>query len=127
AHEVDWNPVRGDSFLSASWDDSLKFRALFRELSYCSLRRARSPRHADVFASASNDLARLHPPPPCPRPRESPLRLEQSTPSTALIVRYDSRSESTRVCWSRNEFDMSGHTDGPQSDASSCLLDFHFL
>ncbi|RZS11746.1 hypothetical protein BHM03_00043110, partial [Ensete ventricosum] len=40
AHEVDWNPVRGDSFLSASWDDSLKFRALFRELSYCSLRRA---------------------------------------------------------------------------------------
>ncbi|KAK8970278.1 Peroxisome biogenesis protein 7 [Platanthera guangdongensis] len=62
-HAVDWNPVRRDSFLSASWDDSLKLWTLdrpasirtFREHSYCVYSAAWSPRHADVFASASGD------------------------------------------------------------------------
>ncbi|CAL9190974.1 unnamed protein product, partial [Musa hybrid cultivar] len=63
AHSVDWNPVRRDSFLSASWDDSLKLWTLdrpaslrtFREHSYCVYSVSWSPRHADVFASASGD------------------------------------------------------------------------
>ncbi|XP_031494441.1 peroxisome biogenesis protein 7 [Nymphaea colorata] len=62
-HAVDWNPVRKDSFLSASWDDSLKLWTLDRPLSlrtlrghsYCVYSVAWSPRHADVLASASGD------------------------------------------------------------------------
>ncbi|KAJ3686334.1 hypothetical protein LUZ61_015498 [Rhynchospora tenuis] len=63
AQSVDWNPVRRDSFLSGSWDDTIKLWTIdrptsvrtFREHSYCVYAAIWCPRHADVFASASGD------------------------------------------------------------------------
>ncbi|PPD77511.1 hypothetical protein GOBAR_DD25575 [Gossypium barbadense] len=62
-HGLDYNPTRRDSFLSASWDDSVKLWTLdrpaslrtFREHAYCVYSVAWNPKHADVFASASGD------------------------------------------------------------------------
>lgn len=62
-HSVDYNPTRRDSFLSASWDDSVKLWTVdrpasirtFKEHAYCVYSAAWNPRHADVFASASGD------------------------------------------------------------------------
>ncbi|RWR89234.1 WD40 repeat [Cinnamomum micranthum f. kanehirae] len=62
-HSVDWNPVRRDSFLSASWDDTVKLWTVdrpaslrtFKEHAYCVYAAIWNPRHADVFASASGD------------------------------------------------------------------------
>lgn len=55
--------MRRDSFLSASWDDSVKLWTLdrptsvrtFLEHSYCVYAAMWCPRHADVFASCSGD------------------------------------------------------------------------
>jgi peroxin-7 len=66
AHEVasvDWNVVRKDSFLSSSWDDTIRLWTLdvphsirtFAEHSYCVYNATWNPRHADIFASASGD------------------------------------------------------------------------
>ncbi|KAK3007217.1 hypothetical protein RJ639_017503 [Escallonia herrerae] len=63
AHSVDHNPLRRDSFLSSSWDDSIKLWTAdrpaslrtFREHAYCVYSAVWSPRHADIFASASGD------------------------------------------------------------------------
>ncbi|CAI5475013.1 unnamed protein product [Closterium sp. Yama58-4] len=60
---VDWNVVRRDSFLSSSWDDTIKLWALesgqslrtFREHTYCVYSAVWNPAHPDVFASASGD------------------------------------------------------------------------
>ncbi|KAK6150009.1 hypothetical protein DH2020_017534 [Rehmannia glutinosa] len=60
-HGVDFNSVRKDSFLSASWDDTVKLWTVdrpasvrtFKEHAYCVYSAAWNPRHADVFASAS--------------------------------------------------------------------------
>lgn len=60
---VDYNPVRRDSFISSSWDDSIKLWTLdrptsirsFQEHAYCVYAAVWNPRHADVFASASGD------------------------------------------------------------------------
>ena len=60
---VDYNPVRRDSFISSSWDDSVKLWTLdrptsvrtFHEHAYCVYSAVWNPRHADVFASASGD------------------------------------------------------------------------
>ncbi|KAF3957996.1 hypothetical protein CMV_017043 [Castanea mollissima] len=60
---VDYNPVRRDSFVSSSWDDSIKLWTLdrptsirsFQEHAYCVYAAVWNPRHADVFASASGD------------------------------------------------------------------------
>jgi peroxin-7 len=60
---VDWNCVRKDSFLSASWDNTIKLftpqapRSLmtFAEHTYCVYQAVWSPRRANVFASASGD------------------------------------------------------------------------
>ncbi|KAK4399233.1 Peroxisome biogenesis protein 7 [Sesamum angolense] len=62
-HGVDFNTVRKDSFLSASWDDTVKLWTVdrpasvrtFKEHAYCVYSAAWNPRHADVFASASGD------------------------------------------------------------------------
>uniref|UniRef100_A0A453G0W3 Peroxin-7 n=2 Tax=Aegilops tauschii subsp. strangulata TaxID=200361 RepID=A0A453G0W3_AEGTS len=62
-HGIDWNPVRRDAFLSASWDDTLKLWSpdrpasvrTFRGHEYCVYAAAWSARHPDVFASASGD------------------------------------------------------------------------
>ncbi|KAK9031180.1 hypothetical protein V6N11_032567 [Hibiscus sabdariffa] len=62
-HGLDYNPTRRDSFLSASWDDSVKLWTLdrpaslrtFREHAYCVYSVSWNPKHADVFASASGD------------------------------------------------------------------------
>ncbi|OWM72956.1 hypothetical protein CDL15_Pgr001070 [Punica granatum] len=62
-HSVDYNPTRRDSFLTASWDDSVKLWTVdrpasirtFKEHAYCVYAAAWNPRHADVFASASGD------------------------------------------------------------------------
>lgn len=62
-HGVDFNSVRKDSFLSASWDDTVKLWTVdrpasvrtFKEHAYCVYSAAWNPRHADVFASASGD------------------------------------------------------------------------
>lgn len=62
-HGVDFNIVRKDSFLSASWDDTVKLWTVdrpasvrtFKEHAYCVYSVAWNPRHADVFASASGD------------------------------------------------------------------------
>ncbi|KAF0933379.1 hypothetical protein E2562_018000 [Oryza meyeriana var. granulata] len=62
-HGIDWNPVRRDAFLSASWDDTLKLWSpdrpasvrTFRGHDYCVYAAAWSARHPDVFASASGD------------------------------------------------------------------------
>ncbi|KAK1273504.1 Peroxisome biogenesis protein 7 [Acorus gramineus] len=62
-HSVDWNPTRRDSFITASWDDSIKLWSpdrpssvrTFHEHSYCVYSANWSPRHPDVFASASGD------------------------------------------------------------------------
>ncbi|GKU94395.1 hypothetical protein SLEP1_g7896 [Rubroshorea leprosula] len=64
-HGLDYNPTRRDSFLSASWDDSVKLWTLdrptsirtFREHAYCVYSVAWNPKHADVFASASGDCS----------------------------------------------------------------------
>lgn len=63
AQSVDYNPVRRDSFLSSSWDDSVKLWTVdrpaslrtFSEHAYCVYAAVWNPRHADVFASASGD------------------------------------------------------------------------
>lgn len=60
---VDYNTVRKDSFLSASWDDTVKLWTVdrnasvrtFNEHAYCVYSAAWNPRHADIFASASGD------------------------------------------------------------------------
>ena len=62
-HSLDFNPVRRDSFLSSSWDDTIKLWTLdrptsvrtFKEHAYCVYSSVWNPRHADVFASASGD------------------------------------------------------------------------
>ncbi|KAF5728726.1 peroxisome biogenesis protein 7 [Tripterygium wilfordii] len=62
-HSVDYNPTRRDSFLTASWDDTIKLWTVdrptsvrtFKEHAYCVYSAAWNPRHADVFASASGD------------------------------------------------------------------------
>lgn len=62
-HSVDWNTTRRDSFLSSSWDDTIKLWTLdrpasvrtFKEHVYCVYSAAWNPRHSDVFASASGD------------------------------------------------------------------------
>ncbi|KAK7332043.1 hypothetical protein VNO80_28790 [Phaseolus coccineus] len=62
-HSADYNPVRRDSFLSSSWDDTVKLWTLdrptsvrtFKEHAYCVYSAVWNPRHADVFASASGD------------------------------------------------------------------------
>lgn len=62
-HSVDWNPTRRDSFISGSWDDTIKLWTVdrptsvrtFKEHAYCVYSAAWNPRHADVFASASGD------------------------------------------------------------------------
>lgn len=62
---VEWNTVRKDSFLSASWDDSIKLWTLetpqslrtFGEHTYCVYSAVWNPAHADVFASASGDCS----------------------------------------------------------------------
>ncbi|KAE9591343.1 putative transcription factor WD40-like family [Lupinus albus] len=62
-HSVDYNPVRRDSFISSSWDDTVKLWTLdrptsvrtFKEHAYCVYSAVWNPRHADVFASASGD------------------------------------------------------------------------
>lgn len=62
-HSVDYNVVRKDSFLSSSWDDTVKLWTVdrpasvrtFKEHAYCVYSAAWNPRHADVFASASGD------------------------------------------------------------------------
>ncbi|KAJ4976403.1 hypothetical protein NE237_001509 [Protea cynaroides] len=60
---VDWNPVRRDSFLTSSWDDTIKLWTVdrpasvrtFKEHAYCVYSSVWNPRHGDVFASASGD------------------------------------------------------------------------
>lgn len=60
---MDYNVVRKDSFLSSSWDDTVKLWTVdrpasvrtFKEHAYCVYSAAWNPRHADVFASASGD------------------------------------------------------------------------
>ncbi|GAB4827202.1 peroxisomal targeting signal 2 receptor [Ancistrocladus abbreviatus] len=62
-HSSDWNPTRRDSFLSSSWDDTVKLWTTdrpasvrtFKEHAYCVYSAVWNPRHADVFASASGD------------------------------------------------------------------------
>ncbi|GAB2301211.1 peroxisomal targeting signal 2 receptor [Dionaea muscipula] len=62
-HSADWNPSRRDSFLSSSWDDTVKLWTTdrpaslrtFSEHSYCVYSASWNPRHPDVFASASGD------------------------------------------------------------------------
>lgn len=62
-YSVDWNCVRRDSFISGSWDDTVRLWTLevphslrtFAEHSYCVYSAVWNPRHADVFASASGD------------------------------------------------------------------------
>lgn len=62
-HSVDYNVVRKDSFLSSSWDDTIKLWTVdrpaslrtFKEHAYCVYSASWNPRHADVFASASGD------------------------------------------------------------------------
>eukprot|EP00897_Mesotaenium_endlicherianum_P010692 jgi/Mesen1/9651/ME000671S09013 len=74
-YSVEWNGVRKDSFLSASWDDTIKARPpapvslgcplwtldaprslrTFGEHSYCIYSAVWNPAHADIFASASGD------------------------------------------------------------------------
>lgn len=66
AHEVaslSWNQVRHDSFLSASWDDTVKLWTLdrpaplaeYRGHTYCVYQVAWNPQSADVFLTASGD------------------------------------------------------------------------
>ncbi|KAL1212821.1 Peroxisome biogenesis protein 7 [Cardamine amara subsp. amara] len=62
-HSVDYNPTRRDSFLTASWDDTVKLWAFdrpasirtFKEHAYCVYQAVWNPKHGDVFASASGD------------------------------------------------------------------------
>ncbi|KAG5385161.1 hypothetical protein IGI04_036631 [Brassica rapa subsp. trilocularis] len=62
-HSVDYNPTRRDSFLTASWDDTVKLWAMdrpasirtFKEHAYCVYQAVWNPKHGDVFASASGD------------------------------------------------------------------------
>ncbi|KAF3631717.1 Peroxisome biogenesis protein 7 [Capsicum annuum] len=62
-HSVDYNTVRKDSLLSASWDDTVKLWTVdrnasvrtFKEHTYCVYSAAWNLRHADIFASASRD------------------------------------------------------------------------
>ncbi|KAK9696841.1 hypothetical protein RND81_08G000400 [Saponaria officinalis] len=67
AHSVDYNPVRRDSFISSSWDDTVKLWTVdrlvsvrtFKEHAYCVYHSCWNPRHADVFTSASGDCTNL--------------------------------------------------------------------
>jgi len=60
---VDYNPTRRDSFLTSSWDDTVKLWAMdrpasvrtFKEHAYCVYQAVWNPKHGDVFASASGD------------------------------------------------------------------------
>ncbi|KAL5575227.1 hypothetical protein UlMin_016926 [Ulmus minor] len=60
---ADYNPVRRDSFITSSWDDTIKLWTLdrptsvrtFKEHAYCVYSAVWNPRHGDVFASASGD------------------------------------------------------------------------
>ncbi|XP_050148848.1 peroxisome biogenesis protein 7-like [Malus sylvestris] len=60
---ADYNPTRRDSFLTSSWDDTVKLWTVdrpasvrtFKEHAYCVYSAVWNPRHADVFASASGD------------------------------------------------------------------------
>lgn len=62
-HSVDYNPTRRDSFLTSSWDDTVKLWAMdrpasirtFKEHAYCVYQATWNPKHGDVFASASGD------------------------------------------------------------------------
>uniref|UniRef100_A0A803P3Z2 Peroxin-7 n=1 Tax=Cannabis sativa TaxID=3483 RepID=A0A803P3Z2_CANSA len=60
---ADYNPIRRDSFITSSWDDTIKLWTLdrptsvrtFKEHAYCVYAAVWNPRHGDVFASASGD------------------------------------------------------------------------
>jgi peroxin-7 len=62
-YSLHWNQVRRDSFLSGSWDDTVKLWNLahptslrtFAEHTYCVYAAQWNPRQADVFLSASGD------------------------------------------------------------------------
>ncbi|KAM7263161.1 hypothetical protein ACFE04_000844 [Oxalis oulophora] len=62
-HSVDYNPTRRDSFLTGSWDDTVKLWTMdrptsirtFKEHVYCVYQAVWNPKHSDVFASASGD------------------------------------------------------------------------
>ncbi|KAF7803324.1 peroxisome biogenesis protein 7 [Senna tora] len=62
-HSADYNPIRRDSFLTSSWDDTVKLWTMdrptsvrtFKEHVYCVYSSVWNPRHGDVFASASGD------------------------------------------------------------------------
>ncbi|KAJ6769960.1 hypothetical protein OIU79_020758 [Salix purpurea] len=62
-HSIDYNPKLRDSFISSSWDDTIKLWTLdrpasirtFKEHAYCVHSAVWNSRHTDVFASASGD------------------------------------------------------------------------
>lgn len=62
-HSTDYNPTRRDSFITSSWDDTVKLWTLdrptsvrtFKEHAYCVYNATWNPRHSDVFCSASGD------------------------------------------------------------------------